>query len=141
MRLEASLCSEAQGKWSHDSKTQELVWKSGGNTKCVHVHPKAPAPSVPGVPETWAKPLPGREAAIAFLNRDSKPAAFALALADIPWLVKGVSSCDVYDVWADTRSKVRDIIKYASVRSHQGIVMVQQITADGACVCCDPPLC
>ena len=129
VRLEASPCAAARGqKWSHDDKTQELVWTSADNVKCVHVHAKAPGPPpgpppTPGVPETWAKPLPGKEAAIAFLNRDSEPAAFALALADIPWLVRGVSSCDAHDVWADTRSKVSGSIKYAAVRSHQAIFL------------------
>jgi hypothetical protein len=93
----------------------------------VHAHAAAPGPSpsgAPGIPETWAKPLPGKEAAIAFLNRDAQPATFTLALSEIPWLPNGADTCDVHDVWADANSTVTGgKIHYSDVRSHQAILL------------------
>ena len=87
VRLAALPCEQARGqKWSHDPETQELVWESADSVKCAAVHsapshgPK-PDPESAGVPETWAKPLPGKGAAIAFLNRAANPAAFNLKLS------------------------------------------------------------
>ena len=135
LRLQALNCSEsARGqKWRIDPKTHELIWESADSVKCVAIHakppqpphPKPPDPEAAGLPETWAKPLPGREAAVAFLNRGNDPAAFSLTLSEIPWLPKGVKGCVVRDVWAEKNTTTGDggVLHYPAVRSHQVVLL------------------
>jgi hypothetical protein len=136
LRLQALNCSEsARGqKWRMDPKTHELIYESADSVQCVvidanstkppHPRPK-PDPEAGGMPEIWAKPLPGREAAVAFLNRGKEPAAFTLTLSEIPWLPKGVKGCAVRDVWAEKNTTTGDggVLHFPTVRCHQAVLL------------------
>ena len=121
VRLVAGECKEGV-VWSHDPQTHELKCVGcGAEPLCVAVHEKGGGgsgpPAPPQAPEIWAKPLPKRGAAVALLNRGAEVAPMAVALADIPWL-RGMSGCDVEDIWAGTNSSGVAQVHY-DVRSHQ----------------------
>ena len=93
MRLIAGECDDA-AKWAL-TESGELQYTEGAASppRCAAVHATAAGPHPPPgppapvqAPEIWAKPQPGKGAAIALLNRGAAAAPMAVALKDIPWL-------------------------------------------------------